>query len=59
MAFPHGVVLQILDSRRSFLKATGEGIAQDLTSFTFTEEGAPALTRVSARWGLGALTLSL
>jgi 4'-phosphopantetheinyl transferase len=35
----------------AFIKATGEGIAQDLTSFAFTEEGAPALTRVTARWG--------
>ena len=35
----------------AFIKATGEGIAQDLTSFAFTEEGAPALTRVSAAWG--------
>jgi 4'-phosphopantetheinyl transferase len=35
----------------AFIKATGEGIAQDLTSFAFTEEGAPTLTRVSARWG--------
>jgi len=35
----------------AFIKATGEGLAQDLTSFAFTEEGAPALTRVSAAWG--------
>jgi 4'-phosphopantetheinyl transferase len=35
----------------AFIKATGEGIAQDLTSFAFLEEGAPALTRVSAGWG--------
>jgi 4'-phosphopantetheinyl transferase len=35
----------------AFMKATGEGIAQELTSFAFTEEGAPALTRVSAAWG--------
>jgi 4'-phosphopantetheinyl transferase len=35
----------------AFIKATGEGIAQDLTSFAFTAEGAPALTRVSAGWG--------
>jgi 4'-phosphopantetheinyl transferase len=35
----------------AFIKATGEGIAQDLTSFAFTEQGAPALTRVSAVWG--------
>jgi 4'-phosphopantetheinyl transferase len=35
----------------AFIKATGEGLAQDLTSFAFTEEGAPALARVSARWG--------
>ena len=35
----------------AFIKATGEGIAQDLKSFSFTEEGAPELTRVSAVWG--------
>jgi 4'-phosphopantetheinyl transferase len=35
----------------AFIKATGEGIAQDLTSFAFTEEGTPRLTRVSVRWG--------
>jgi 4'-phosphopantetheinyl transferase len=35
----------------AFIKATGEGIAQDLTSFAFTEEGVPALTRVSGDWG--------
>jgi 4'-phosphopantetheinyl transferase len=35
----------------AFIKATGEGVAQDLTSFAFTEEGAPALIRVSAPWG--------
>jgi 4'-phosphopantetheinyl transferase len=35
----------------AFIKATGEGIAQDLTSFAFTEEGDPELTRVSAGWG--------
>jgi 4'-phosphopantetheinyl transferase len=35
----------------AFIKATGEGIAQNLTSFAFTEEGAPALTRVTAGWG--------
>jgi 4'-phosphopantetheinyl transferase len=35
----------------AFIKATGEGIAQDLTSFAFTEEGAPALSRVSTVWG--------
>ncbi len=35
----------------AFIKATGEGIAQELTSFSFTESGAPALTKVSARWG--------
>jgi 4'-phosphopantetheinyl transferase len=35
----------------AFIKATGEGIAQDLTSFAFTAEGAPALTRVSSGWG--------
>jgi 4'-phosphopantetheinyl transferase len=35
----------------AFIKATGQGIAQDLKSFAFTKEGAPALTRVSAGWG--------
>jgi 4'-phosphopantetheinyl transferase len=35
----------------AFIKATGEGIAQDLKSFAFTEEGSPALTRVSPGWG--------
>jgi 4'-phosphopantetheinyl transferase len=35
----------------AFIKATGEGIAQDLTSFAFTAEGAPSLTRVSEGWG--------
>ena len=35
----------------AFIKATGEGITQNLTSFAFTEEGAPALTRVSGGWG--------
>jgi 4'-phosphopantetheinyl transferase len=35
----------------AFIKATGEGIAQDLKSFAFTEVGAPALIRVSPAWG--------
>ena len=35
----------------AFIKATGEGIAQDLSSFAFTNQGAPSLTRVSADWG--------
>ena len=35
----------------AFIKATGEGITQDLKSFAFTEAGEPALTRVSAGWG--------
>jgi 4'-phosphopantetheinyl transferase len=35
----------------AFIKATGEGIAQDLTSFAFTNQDAPALIRVSADWG--------
>jgi 4'-phosphopantetheinyl transferase len=35
----------------AFIKATGEGIAQDLKSFAFTEKGAPALTRVDPIWG--------
>ena len=34
----------------AFIKATGEGLAQDLASFAFTSEGAPALIRVSADW---------
>jgi 4'-phosphopantetheinyl transferase len=35
----------------AFIKATGEGITQDLKSFAFTEAGEPALTRVSKVWG--------
>ncbi len=35
----------------AFIKATGEGIAQGLTSFAFTEDGPAVLTRVSAAWG--------
>ncbi len=35
----------------AFIKATGEGIAQDLTSFAFTNQGAPSLIRVSSDWG--------
>jgi 4'-phosphopantetheinyl transferase len=35
----------------AFIKATGEGVSQDLTSFAFTEKDPPALTRVSAPWG--------
>jgi 4'-phosphopantetheinyl transferase len=35
----------------AFIKATGEGISEDLTSFAFTEEGVPMLSRVSPRWG--------
>ena len=35
----------------AFVKATGEGIAQDTTSFAFTDEGPPELIRVSANWG--------
>ena len=35
----------------AFIKATGEGMGQDLTSFAFTEKGAPALIRVSPAWG--------
>jgi 4'-phosphopantetheinyl transferase len=35
----------------AFIKATGEGMAQDLAGFAFTDQGAPALIRVSARWG--------
>ena len=35
----------------AFIKATGEGITQDLSSFAFTEEAVPALIRVSPGWG--------
>lgn len=35
----------------AFIKATGQGVAQDLKSFAFTEQGPPALTLVSAVWG--------
>ncbi len=35
----------------AFAKATGEGFTQDLSSFAFTDEGAPALKRVSANRG--------
>ncbi len=35
----------------AFIKATGEGIAQDLTSFAFTDQGVPALIRASTEWG--------
>ncbi len=35
----------------AFIKATGEGVAQDLTSFAFTNQGAPSLIRVGADWG--------
>jgi 4'-phosphopantetheinyl transferase len=35
----------------AFIKATGEGMTQDLSSFTFTDQGTPALIRVSADWG--------
>ena len=35
----------------AFIKATGEGIGQGLSSFAFTEHGAPALTRIGAAWG--------
>jgi 4'-phosphopantetheinyl transferase len=35
----------------AFIKATGEGVAQDLSSFAFTNQGTPLLTRVSAHWG--------
>jgi 4'-phosphopantetheinyl transferase len=35
----------------AFIKATCEGVAQDLKSFAFTDDGAPALTRVSPVWG--------
>ncbi len=35
----------------AFMKATGTGIAQNLPSFAFTEEGSPALIRVSAILG--------
>lgn len=35
----------------AFIKATGEGVAQGLASFAFTEEGVPTLVRASANWG--------
>ncbi len=35
----------------AFIKATGEGVAQDLAGFALTDAGAPALTRVTAPWG--------
>ena len=35
----------------ALIKATGDGFAQDLKSFAFTEEDAPALSRVSPVWG--------
>jgi 4'-phosphopantetheinyl transferase len=55
-ARPEGTARTVLFYRywtlaEAFTKATGEGIAQDLKSFAFTEAGAPALTRVSAAWG--------
>jgi 4'-phosphopantetheinyl transferase len=34
----------------AFVKATGDGVAQDQKSFAFTEEGVPALSRVSPVW---------
>jgi 4'-phosphopantetheinyl transferase len=35
----------------AFIKATGEGLAQDLTSFAFSDQGKPTLMRVSAAHG--------
>ena len=35
----------------AFIKATGEGVAQGLSSFSFTTEGTPRLVHVSAGWG--------
>ena len=35
----------------AFMKATGEGILQNVPSFAFTSQGAPSLIRVSAGWG--------
>lgn len=35
----------------AFIKATGEGVAQGLSSFAFTSQGTPLLIRVSADWG--------
>lgn len=35
----------------AFIKATGEGITQGLTSFAFTNQGVPALIRGSTEWG--------
>jgi 4'-phosphopantetheinyl transferase len=35
----------------AFIKATGEGVAQGLSSFAFTAQGTPRLAHVSADWG--------
>lgn len=35
----------------AFIKATGDGLAQGLKSFTFTARGRPRLLRVSEDWG--------
>lgn len=34
----------------AFIKATGEGFAQDLKGFAFSSSGRPYLTRVEAKW---------
>ena len=38
----------------AFIKATGEGVTQGLSSFSFTAHGAPRLLRVSDAWGPAA-----
>lgn len=35
----------------AFIKATGQGVAQGLSSFAFTAQGLPLLIRVSTQWG--------
>jgi len=38
----------------AFIKATGEGITQGLSTFAFTADGAPRLLRISDAWGPAA-----
>jgi 4'-phosphopantetheinyl transferase len=38
----------------AFIKATGEGLAQGLKTFTFSASGAPCLTHVSGAWSPAA-----
>ncbi|WP_296676787.1 4'-phosphopantetheinyl transferase superfamily protein [Novosphingobium sp.] len=37
----------------AFIKATGEGVGQGLSSFAFTQHGKPRLLRTDAQWGPG------